>query len=133
MKTTVLSLLFLGLLSCAAPQQQLPPQVQILNPEQFKDQRMGRKTMLVDVRTPEEFAAGHLDGAINSDFRGGAFAEEIKDWNKNKVYYLYCASGNRSGKASELMKEAGFKHIYNIGGFPALKEAGLPTEAGSEQ
>jgi len=134
MRAILLSVSFLALLSCAGPQQSsVPAQVQNLTPGQFKEQRMSRKTMLVDVRTPEEFAAGHLDGALNSDYRGGAFAEEIKNWDKDKVYYLYCASGNRSGKAAELLKEAGFRHIYNVGAFTTLKEAGLPTEAGTEQ
>ncbi|GAB3539566.1 hypothetical protein GCM10027443_36260 [Pontibacter brevis] len=119
--------------SCARPQQNTPVEVQDLTTQEFKRQRMSSKTMLVDVRTPEEFAAGHLSGAINSDYRGGNFAEEMKNWKKNKVYYLYCATGNRSGKAAELMKEAGFQHIYNIGGYQELKEAGLPTEQGSEE
>ncbi len=133
MKIFLFSILILATFSCAGPQQQTPVEVQQLTPTEFKGQRMGRKAVLMDVRTPEEFAAGHLDGAKNSDYRGGEFAKEFQNWDKNKVYYLYCASGNRSGKAAELLKEAGFKHIYNIGGFPALKEAGLPTEMGSEQ
>ncbi len=93
---------------------------------------MNSKTVLVDVRTPEEFATGHLEGALNSDFRGGAFATEMQNWDKDKTYYLYCASGNRSGKAAELMKEAGFRNIVNVGAFQDLKEAGLPTETGNQ-
>lgn len=116
--------------SCATPPQQGPVAVQKLTPTEFKQQNMNNKTHLVDVRTPQEFASGHLDGAMLSDFRGGDFAEDIKSWDKDKVYYLYCASGNRSGQAAQLMKEAGFKHIYDLGGYQALKEAGLPTETG---
>lgn len=119
----------LSIAACAGPQQQAPVQVVNLTPTEFKQQNLNSKTLLVDVRTPEEFAAGHLDGAVNSDYRGGEFARELGNWDKDKVYYLYCASGNRSSKAAELMKEAGFRHIYNIGGYPALKEAGLPTNA----
>ncbi|MCJ8164540.1 rhodanese-like domain-containing protein [Pontibacter sp. E15-1] len=133
MKSLLFSLALLFFFSCAGPQQQTPVEVQNLTPAQFKAQRMGRKTILMDVRTPEEYAAGHLEGATNSDYRGGAFAQEFESWDKNKVYYLYCASGNRSGKAAELLRQAGFKHIYDLGGFPALKEAGLPTEEGSEK
>lgn len=133
MRTAALSFLLIAFFSCAGPQQSTPAQVQNLSPQEFKEQRMSSKTVLVDVRTPEEFAAGHLDGAVNSDYRGGEFAEEMKTWDKKKVYYLYCASGNRSGKAAELMKEAGFQHLYNIGGYEPLKEAGLPTEAGTEE
>ncbi|WP_439881853.1 rhodanese-like domain-containing protein [Pontibacter sp. MBLB2868] len=127
MKTIFLSLLAVILLSCVGPQQG-PVEVKKLTAEQYKNQKMTNKAVLLDVRTPEEYATGHLDGAANVDYRGGDFAQEMQNWDKNKVYYLYCASGNRSGKAAELLKEAGFKHIYNIGGYSTLKEAGLPTE-----
>jgi len=118
---------------CARTLQQAPAQVQHMTPTEFKEQRLTKKTVVVDVRTPEEYESGHLDGAMLSDFRGGAFAQDIQNWDKDKVYYLYCASGNRSGKAAELMKEAGFKHIYNLGAFQTLKEAGLPTETGPKE
>lgn len=131
MRTIFLAVSLLAFVSCAGPLQSTPVQVQNLTPQQLKGERMSRKTVLVDVRTPEEFADGHLDGALNSDYRGGAFAQEIETWDKDKVYYLYCATGNRSGKAAELLKEAGFKYIYNVGGFTDLKEAGFPTEAGN--
>lgn len=133
MKSILLALVILTAFSCASPPQTTPVEVQNLSTQEFKRQRMSGKTLLVDVRTPEEFAAGHLTGAINSDYRGGDFAEEMKTWKKNKVYYLYCASGNRSGKAAELMKEAGFQHIYNIGAYQELREAGLPTEQGMDE
>jgi len=87
-----------------------------------------KKAMLVDVRTPAEFEAGHLEQAQNTNFLDGTFEQEIKNWDKNKTYYLYCASGNRSGKAAKLMQEAGFKKIYNLGGFKDLKAAGLPVK-----
>ncbi|MBF9252744.1 rhodanese-like domain-containing protein [Pontibacter sp. 172403-2] len=122
-------------MSCATtqPQTTATADVQVLTPTEYKAQQPTRKDVLLDVRTPEEYATGHLENARNVDYRGGAFAEEMKNWDKNKVYYLYCASGNRSGKAAELLKEAGFKHIYNIGGFPALQEANLPVEKETQQ
>lgn len=83
--------------------------------------------VLVDVRTSGEFKEGHVKDALNSDFNSGQFAEQIKNWDKNKAYYLYCASGNRSGKAAKLMSEAGFTEVYNLGAYTTLKEAGLPT------
>lgn len=128
MRSILASLLISVFLLGCTGQQQKTAEVKQLSPTEFKDQRMSTKAVLLDVRTPEEFAMSHLEGASNADYRGGEFAQEMKNWDKNKIYYLYCASGNRSGKAAELMKEAGFKHIYNVGGFNALKEAGLPTE-----
>lgn len=120
------------ILGCTAQDKQ-PAEVKTLTPTAFKQKELNRKALVVDVRTPEEFSEGHLDGAVNSDFRSGAFAKEIQTWNKDKTYYLYCASGNRSGKAAELMKEAGFKHIYNIGAYQDLKEAGIPHEKATKQ
>ncbi len=81
----------------------------------------------MDVRTPEEFQSGHLKNAKNSDFRGGQFSKEFTGWNPKKTYYLYCASGNRSGQALKQMKEAGFTNVYNIGAYKDLKAAGLKT------
>jgi len=128
-------LLLLATMSCATTQSQpgATADIQVLTPTEYQAQQPTSKAVLLDVRTPEEYATGHLENAKNVDYRGGAFADEMKNWNKNKVYYLYCASGNRSGKAAELLKEAGFKHIYNIGGFPALQEAGLPVAEETQQ
>ncbi|WP_299823978.1 rhodanese-like domain-containing protein [uncultured Pontibacter sp.] len=126
---TLLTLLTGLLLSCTSPQQDAP-KVKQLTPNEFKAQKLDNKAVLLDVRTPQEFAGGYVDGAENVDYRSGDFAKQMQNWDKDKVYYLYCASGNRSGKAAELMREAGFKHIYNIGSFSTLKEAGLPTEGG---
>lgn len=129
MKTTliILSIFTSFAFSCSAPPQQAPQAVTKLTPTEFKAQKLGSKTVLLDVRTPQEFADGHLDGAENVDYRGGEFAEEMKNWDKKKVYYLYCASGNRSSMAAQLLHDAGFEHVYNIGGFNTLKEAGIPT------
>ncbi|WP_232058409.1 rhodanese-like domain-containing protein [Nibribacter ruber] len=116
-----LSMTFLG--ACA--QQKSPEQ---LSPSQFKTLAQKEKGVVVDVRTPEEFAAGHLQAALLSDFRGGQFAKDFAGWDKDKTYYLYCASGNRSGQAAKLMLDAGFTKVYNVGAFNQLKEGGLPVE-----
>ena len=84
--------------------------------------------VLLDVRTPEEFAAGHLAGAQNLDFRAPGFQEKVAKLDKAKTYVLYCASGNRSGQANVLMEEAGFGKVVNAGAFKDLKAAGLKTE-----
>ncbi|WP_205500760.1 rhodanese-like domain-containing protein [Rufibacter psychrotolerans] len=104
-----------------------------LTPTQYQEVAKTQKGILVDVRTPEEFAQGHLKKARNLDYRGGVFAQQLESLDKSKTYYLYCASGNRSGKALQLMKEAGFEHVYNIGGFTALQAAGLPTKTPKAQ
>lgn len=85
-------------------------------------------TIVLDVRTPDEFAAGHLKGAQNIDFRAAGFNDRISKLDKSKTYILYCASGNRSGQTTVLMEETGFKKVINAGAFEELKQAGLKTE-----
>lgn len=115
------------ILSCNATEQEGKVNKRITATEYKEEHANKKEAILVDVRTPAEFKEGHLPKAKNSDFLSGQFQEEMQHWDKSKTYYLYCASGNRSGKAAKLMEEAGFKHIYNIGGFNDLKEAGLPV------
>ncbi len=72
--------------------------------------------LLLDVRTPEEFSVGHIQSAINIDFQNQSFISEIKKLDNSKTYFVYCRSGNRSGKAISLMKEHGFTNIYELQG-----------------
>lgn len=71
--------------------------------------------IILDVRTPEEFAAGHLDGASLLDFNGGEVAAAIPDLDPEAEYLVYCRSGNRSAQAIALMEQAGFTNITNLG------------------
>lgn len=58
--------------------------------------------MIIDVRTPEEFATGHLQGAVNFDVNDEEFKNQVKDLDKNASYILYCRSGNRAHGAQEI-------------------------------
>ncbi len=83
---------------------------------------------LLDVRTPEEFAAGHIAGAENIDFYAADFADRIDALDQGERYVVYCHSGNRSGKATALMAEKGFGSVTDVdGGIAAWETAGLPT------
>lgn len=77
---------------------------------------MSTVTAVIDVRTPTEFAGGHLEGAVNIDWEGTDFAGQVASLDKNGVYILYCRSGNRAGKALEALKGMGFTHLTNAGG-----------------
>ena len=81
---------------------------------------------LLDVRTPEEFEAGHLAGAIMIDFRADGFVEKAKtQLKKDKPIALYCRSGKRSHSAAELLLKAGFIELVELeGGILAWQEAG---------
>ena len=85
--------------------------------------------VILDVRTPEEFAEGHLENAINLDYYSETFWDELNKLDKDKTYLVYCRSGNRSGKGKTLgiMKELGFREAYNmLGGIVEWKAEGLP-------
>ncbi|WP_324670787.1 rhodanese-like domain-containing protein [Hymenobacter sp. GOD-10R] len=84
--------------------------------------------VVLDVRTPDEYASGHLQNARNLDFKAADFSTQIAHLDTAKTYVLYCASGNRSGKAGVLMQQQGFRKVLNAGGFKTLKESGLKTE-----
>jgi rhodanese-related sulfurtransferase len=89
------------------------------------------KAYLVDVRTPEEFSAGHLQHASNINYNSPDFKTQIGKLDKSKPVYLYCRSGNRSGKAADTLEALGFKTFYNIGGFEELKTEGFPASQSS--
>jgi len=73
------------------------------------------KTIILDVRTAEEFQETRVMGAKNLDWFQPNFKAEIAKFDKNASYKLYCRSGNRSGQATELMKSLGFKDVENLG------------------
>jgi phage shock protein E len=98
-----------------------------LDPKAFKSKIEATPDgVVLDVRTPEEVAQGVISGAKVINFKASDFDQQIQSLDKNKPYFVYCASGGRSGKTASLMKEKGFKNVYNLeGGITAWKEQGL--------
>ena len=70
--------------------------------------------VVLDVRTPFEFNGGHIDGAILIDFYSGTFIDKLKALDREKIYLIYCRSGNRSLKTLKIFSELGFSHAYNM-------------------
>ena len=88
-----------------------------------------KKIVVLDVRTPEEFAAGHIAGATNLDFHNPDFEKKLSVLDKSKSYLVHCAAGGRSAKTRELMKKQQFQSIYHLeGGLKAWEKAGNPVE-----
>jgi rhodanese-related sulfurtransferase len=84
------------------------------------------ESMIIDVRTPEEYAAGHLDGATLIDIKDASFDAKIAELDPNASYIIYCRSGNRSAQAVERMKEAGFSNLTDLGSLEnASEETGI--------
>ena len=76
--------------------------------------------VVLDVRTPAEFAQGNIEGAVNIDVKNPNFSGQIKGLDKDKTYLVYCRSGRRSVTACNVMQNEGFKNLYNLqGGFVA--------------
>lgn len=72
--------------------------------------------VILDVRTPAEFASGHIAGAVNVDFESGKFDQDIQKLENSKTYAVYCRSGNRSGQATSIMAKNGFNSVFNLNG-----------------
>ena len=93
--------------------------------------RKDPKVVVLDVRTAEEFADGHMQGAINLDIRGGKFAETLAGLDKTKTYLVHCAVGGRSAKACGQMDGLKFEKVLNLsGGITAWEAAGHQTVKG---
>ena len=83
--------------------------------------------VILDIRTPQEFVAGHIQGAVNVDFYAPDFKQQLDQLPKDKVYFVYCNSGNRSGQAMPMFRELGFGEVYELkGGIQAWYQAGYP-------
>ncbi|MBI4934578.1 MAG: rhodanese-like domain-containing protein [Actinobacteria bacterium] len=93
-------------------------------------QQLGAELTVIDVRTAEEYASGHLEGAVNYDIEGGQFSALIEPLDRAKPYMVYCHSGRRSGIAADAMVAAGFTQVYDLGGIADWMAAGLPVVTG---
>lgn len=100
-----------------------------LPPAEYSAKMQAEPGVILDVRTPDEFKAGHVEGAENINFYDEDFASRIGAKDKEKTYYIYCRSGGRSGKTLDMMKKAGFKKVFDMkGGMIAWNAANMPTK-----
>ena len=82
---------------------------------------------IIDVRTPEEFANGHISNAQNIDWHGDNFESEVSKLDKTKPVFVYCLSGGRSSSAASQMRAGGFSQVYELdGGIMKWRAANLP-------
>lgn len=85
-------------------------------------------TVILDVRTPDEFASGHLDSAINIDVMADDFEQAIESLPKGEAIQVYCHAGVRAGRAGGILEAAGFGPVENLGGLvDAAAATGLPV------
>ncbi|MEQ9467883.1 MAG: rhodanese-like domain-containing protein [Ekhidna sp.] len=114
------------LVGCSAATDQKP--TELVNAEKLK-QLQSEGVTVIDIRTRNEYDEGHIPGVLHVDFLAEGFIDEIKKQDVFKPIVIHCASGGRSGRASKMMEEVGFKTIYDYsGGFSDWKAKGLEIE-----
>lgn len=104
--------------------------VKQLDPQNFEKKiKESKEPILIDVRTPGEFAQGHLANAVLIDIRSDDFKSRVGKLDKSKPVFVYCKAGSRSSSAVDIMKDLGFKEIYDLnGGIAAWQQANKPIE-----
>lgn len=110
-KPFLLLLFFLSLSGCKQANQ--------LPITEFDPEKLDGYTLL-DVRTPEEFAAGHLENAMNIDWYDADFAVQVSRLSKDNTIYVYCQKGGRSAKAAAVIDSLGYRVIDLTGGYGEL-------------
>jgi rhodanese-related sulfurtransferase len=103
-----------------------------LSPAEARD-LLGKRSgdpdfVLLDVRTPKEFDAERIAGAVIVDYNSPSFRDKIAKLDRSKSYLVYCRTGNRTNGAVKVMRELGFPNVSVFpGGITKWKEAGYPT------
>lgn len=91
----------------------------------FEKMRSAKTNVVLDVRTPKEYAAGHIPGAINLDVNAPDFAQKAAALDPKMTYLVHCAAGVRSARACEKLGQIHFDQVYNLdGGMRAWEKAG---------
>jgi len=96
---------------------------------EFSKMAADKKNVILDVRTTEEFKAGHIARAVNLDVMAADFETKAAALDKSKTYLVHCASGVRSVRACDKLDKLDFSNLYNLpGGYKAWVKAGEPVE-----
>lgn len=112
--------------SCEAQQKRA---VLLVGPDAFEKNMASEKGQVIDVRTPKEYRAGHIQNAVNLHVYDKDFEQRLDKLDKDKPVYVYCKVGGRSAEAVEIMKAKGFAEIIELeGGMDAWLEAGKPVK-----
>ena len=127
MKNIFLSLSVLLIIACSCVKQQ--EGVSLVDSNKFETQMKEPTSQIVDVRTAGEFASGHIANAVNFDVTSDDFITKIASLDKEKPVMVYCKSGGRSARAAGVLKEKGFKQVYDLdGGIMGWKASNKPVE-----
>jgi len=121
---------FFVILAVAAPAAAGSPvtNVTVAKAQKLIKERAGKADFVIlDVRTPTEFAEGHIDRAVNLDVQSRDFEKGLRKLDREKSYLVYCRTGNRSRKATVAMEALGFRSIFHMTeGVVRWKQQNLP-------
>lgn len=122
-------LLFVGVISFIAVSCQTKVSENTIEVIVFKEQlNQVVKKQILDVRTPDEWSTGTIEGAIKINYFEDNFKAKLSQLDKSIPVYVYCRSGNRSGKAMKIMLNLGFQKVINLeGGMMAWESAKYPV------
>ena len=118
---------------CSSPETETPEQIiEDITAEEASELILENEGnpdfMIIDVRTPSEYADGHIENSVLVDFNADDFEQKIGEFDRDGKYLVYCRSGNRSSRALSVMEDLGFKEVYNmLGGIGAWTAAGFLT------
>ena len=120
------AIVFAGFVSCTAQNKTA------LNANEFESGISSKDSsiQILDVRTPAEYAGGHIKGSLLADWNNRTeFERRVSFIDKDKPLYVYCLGGGRSAKAAEKLRSEGYKNVYELqGGINAWKAADKPVE-----
>jgi phage shock protein E len=104
------------------------PSVSVVEPADALEAIGVEGTTVIDVRTPAEYADGHLTGARNIDLSADTFTDQVSELDRDAAYVVYCRTGARSAEAAARMADLGFTDVLDAGGLSDLVDAGGNTE-----
>jgi len=91
------------------------------------EDNQGEGFVIVDLRSAEDYARGHIQKAINIDYQSADFAERLAELDREDIYLLYSQKDEVSGEVLDMMAELGFSHVYNmLGGMDRWERVGMP-------
>ncbi len=103
-----------------------PARLERIDSQAYLTQFSGWPHLLLDVRTPQEFASGHIPGAVNISLQ--TLEAHVSELPTDRPIVIYCRSGNRSAAAGHLLLRRGFTQLYDLGGIIAWQAQGLPIQ-----
>jgi rhodanese-related sulfurtransferase len=103
-----------------------PARVERIQPQGYLNQFSQQPHLLLDVRTPQEFASGHIPGAINISLQ--TLESRLSELPTDQPIVVYCRSGNRSATAGQMLLRRGFTQLYDLGGIITWQAQGLPVQ-----